>query len=271
MSVVIPTFNPPAIRVELSAALLGFIASVKISILPSTRRMRVAGCATYPARENSIQEAVNSLLPQVDCMCIYFNGYDSVPLWAENESKIFAECSGVTGVDQGDAGMFYFVEELSDTYYFTFGDDMIYPAGYIAHMETGIERYSRQAAVSLHGWNVKPNQASYHLDRGMGYHFETGAPSDMQVDILATNTFGFHTDACSVQYSDFKKANMADLWVNRLLHAAGVDRYVLAHDADWVLQNSAKVDNQKSIFSMMSKDARMESFQTELLNATDWS
>lgn len=271
MSLTIPIFNPPAIRAELSAALLAFIASVKILILPSTRRLRIAGCATYPARENSVQEAVNSLLPQVDCLCIYFNGYDAVPSWAESESKIFAECSGVTGVDQGDAGMFYFVEELSDTYYFTFGDDMIYPSGYIAHMEAGIERYNRNAAVSLHGWNVKPNQASYHLDRGSGYHFETALGSDAQVDILATNTFGFHTDVCSVQYSDFKKANMADLWVNRLLHSDNVDRYVIAHSANWVLQNHAKVDNQKSIFATMAKDPRNEAFQTWLLNDTDWT
>ena len=120
-----------------------------------------ASLASIPERERSLQQTVASLLPQVDRLGVYLNGYDSVPDFL-HDPRIDVARSEETG-DRGDAGKFFWSDAGDFDYHLACDDDLLYPPDFAATMVAACDRHGRRALVGLHGALMREKPAGYYL------------------------------------------------------------------------------------------------------------
>jgi hypothetical protein len=94
-----------------------------------------ANIATHAPRLESLRKTVDSLLPQVDVVRIYFNDATH-----QNGQRKTIKIHPVSGhVNLTDNGKFYFLDHTEpDEIYFTCDDDIIYPPDYVAPHFVGL-------------------------------------------------------------------------------------------------------------------------------------
>jgi hypothetical protein len=79
------------------------------------------------------------------------------------------------------------------------------------------------------------------------------------VDVCGSGVSGFHTKDLRVRLSDFKRKNMADVWLSKLAHEQGVKMLCLSHSADYF----GYVHPANNIYDNLNRN---DSYQTEILN-----
>src|SRR5262249_21870958 len=89
------------------------------------RPVVTASLASVPGRAEPLQAVVAALLPQVDALNVYLNGYEETPPFLDDDRIVVAH-SREHG-DRGDAGKFFWAGEV-DGYHLLCDDDMGYPA-----------------------------------------------------------------------------------------------------------------------------------------------
>jgi len=106
--------------------------------------------ATFPARKDCYVRAVESILPQVDRLCICFNEYDEIPGNCPKSDKIVAICAnGKNGIpDLGCMNKMYWIEDYAG-YYAIVDDDIIYEPDYISFMKKGLKHYDNRVVVAI--------------------------------------------------------------------------------------------------------------------------
>lgn len=191
-----------------------------------------ATLASIPGRVASLETVVASLLPQVDELRVYLNGYDSVPAFLEQEGIVVAR-SAEHG-DRGDAGKFFWAGEL-DGYHIVCDDDMRYPPDYVRELIAGVERHGRRAVVGFHGATLSDRMVDYYRSRKL-LHFSQAVSADTHVHVLGTGVAGYHTSAISVRPEDFLAPNMADVWFALLGQRQEVPFVCLGHRAGWLTE-----------------------------------
>lgn len=182
--------------------------------------MRIAGIATFKGRENEIIKTVESLLSQVDKIHIYWNDSGQI----ESEKVI-----NYSGVDLGDAGKFFNVP--ANVTYFPCDDDLIYPLDYCDYMESKLIQYN--CPISLHGKIIKTPVNSYYKS-GIKLRCLDTVDSDVQVNVIGTGTLAFSTSNFTVNLSDFKQKNMADIWFSVKAHQNNIPLLVAEHQKGYV-------------------------------------
>jgi hypothetical protein len=220
--------------------------------------------ATMPVRERSLQETVSSIIDQCDELNIYMNGWNHVPDFLHHPKINIFRSQDHRG-DLGDVGKFFRCAKWKG-YIFTVDDKIIYPANYAATMIDAIEKYGRQAVISLHGRMLKPSCNSYYHDyeraiRCLDYH-----PEDTFAHVLGTGVMAFHSSTFKVKLSHFKSTNMSDIWMSIALQKAKVPILLLKHNSGWI-RLSRKQDNRLSISSFCSRNDKP---QTDAVNALNW-
>ena len=189
------------------------------------------GIASFAEREWLLYQALRSLLPQVDRICVYLNGYPEIPEFVRNP-KMEVASSDEHG-ERGDAGKFFWADRMDEGYFLTCDDDLIYAPGYVERIIEGIERYDRRAPVGLHGGIFAINARSPYqrmfsscLARSMG---------DFYVHCLGTGVMGYHTSTWQLSPDFFRSPNMADIWLAR--HAQEVQQPLICiqHERNWVV------------------------------------
>lgn len=216
--------------------------------------MITAQIASLPARVETLQMTVNSLLPQVDDIFIALNGYKEVPEFLQNNPKIRYK---LMDNSLGDAAKFYGVEKL-DGYVLTCDDDLIYPEGYVGYMISGVKRHG--GAVSLLGKRYG-NRPVTSFRKGYTTIFRclTRVINDSPVDVVGTGALAFHTDNIKISVEDFKRPNMADIWFSKAANEQGVPLIAITHPARYV--------NHKIYpWRIWTNDGHDE-YQTEILNS----
>lgn len=192
---------------------------------------RWVSLASIPSRVDLLRQTVNSLLPQVDRLNVYLNGYETVPEFLR-QSRITVARSQETG-DVGDAGKFYWVGECLG-YYLTADDDIVYPPNYVQTLVDAIEDRGRMAVLGFHGNVLPADFTSFYKDR-VNYRFGRVVEADVPVHVLGTGVCGFHRSTLELAYADFKAPNMADVWLMKRAREQGVPLVVLAHEAGWIV------------------------------------
>ena len=225
-------------RLEARARRIAKGAEVGLETPPSTLRQggRIvardvvrASVAAIPTRQGGLRRVVDSLLPQVDEMYVWLNGFSEVPEFLRNESRLKV----FWGDDLGDRGKFRFVDEF-EGYYLTVDDDIDYPSFYVEHLLDGIERYGRQAAVGWHGSILRTPFTNYYDPASRQVlSFRTERGKDTQVHVLGTGCVGFHTDTLRLSYADFELPNMADVFFAQAAQEQDVPLVVLNHRGGW--------------------------------------
>jgi len=209
--------------------------------------------ASVPEREQSLHITIASLLPQADRIYVNLNGYDKIPkflLHPKIEVNLFDN-------SMGDAVKFYDVEKR-EGYVLTCDDDMVYPPDYVSYMKCMVDKY--RCVVSLMGkrYDYRPIVSFRHgyteLYRAYGTVHE-----DRQVHIGGTGVMAFHTDYIKVKYSDFKKPNMADIWMAKAAYEQDVPIMVVAHTRFFVMY----LPQVKTIWNRCENSQ----YQTDLVNS----
>lgn len=191
----------------------------------------VCGMASIPSRVDVLRVAVDSILPQVDHLFIYLNGFDSVPGFLLSD-KVTVFRSSDYG-DYRDNSKFFGLRCFEDdVYFFSIDDDIEYPPDYVPEMVAAIERFDREAVVGVHGV-VYGTESRLFLDRGV-LHFRDQLEADVPVSALGTGTTAFHTSTLEFDCLEFSQVGMADLVMAQLASERGVPMIAVARPSAWL-------------------------------------
>jgi len=209
--------------------------------------MITANIATQPNREKQLGRTVKSLYNQVDKINIWLNDYVKIPDWCL-DSKIRTRMS----LNVGDQGKFMFNEK---GYYFSCDDDLVYPPDYVEALKAKI----KGNIVTIHGKNFLPPIESYYHGAYDKIRCDNLLEQDKQVQIPGTGVMAFHTDTISFDPKDFKRKNMADIWVGIKAKRLGIPIICIAHPQNWVRL-------QETESSIWHEHHEKDQYQTKLIN-----
>lgn len=201
---------------------------------------------TIPSRTKSLEETVNSLLPQVDKIFIYLHGYTPVnlPSFLEGNDKIELAYDLEWG-DKGDIDKFHFVKDLKG-YVLICDDDLIYPRDYANRMIQAVDRHNREALITAHGTLMYPLPiANYYLDRHC-YPCLSDVFNEVEVQIGGTGVMAFHTDINFDPLLVDKTPNMVDIWIGIWARQKDISIFVEPHIGGWI-KESEHIKQQDTI------------------------
>ena len=188
-----------------------------------------ASMAAVPWRENLLEQVVGSLLPQVDNLNIYLNGWEKIPDFLNN-SKINAVMSQNEAGDLGDRGKFYWCEDISG-FHLTVDDDILYPDDYVEQILHGLSRYPK-AVVSYHGSIL--NYPDFKKRNSKLTHFAKKCDKDMRVALVGTGVLAYDANKLQINLDNFKSNYWADGWFSLQARNADYRCIVLRHKLGWL-------------------------------------
>jgi SAM-dependent methyltransferase len=220
-----------------------------------------ASLASIPSREGMLLEVVRKLLPQVDQLNVYLNGYSQVPGWLR-VSKLTVARSQDHG-DRGDAGKFFWADSVRG-YHLTCDDDLDYPSDYAMRLVRDIEALHRRAVISYHGVRLREGFSTYYspADREV-FHFAEPLQDWLGVHLGGTGVMGYHSSTLRVHPGDFQQPNMADVWLGLLAQQQKVPIVTPPRAAGWLRD----LGSQDSIFSRGSAGEGTAELQTRVIKA----
>jgi FkbM family methyltransferase len=218
------------------------------------------GVASYPPRIKSLEQAVESIINQVDFLHVYLNGYSYVPKFL-NRDKIHVYLSQDHLGDLGDSGKFFQVGTISG-YYFSIDDDLLYPEGYVWYLIDKIEQYKRRAVIGVHARTMKPIVKSFYRDKARIYHCLKQLRKDQITHVLGTGTTAFHSETMQIRIADFEIPNMADIWFAILGQQQRVPFIAVARKNEWL--KLTKLNNPKD--TIYGRFANTDEVQTIIYN-----
>lgn len=197
-----------------------------------TTDLITASLASIPTREWVLEKVVQRLLPQVDALNVFLNGWDHVPAFLQMDG-ICVERSQ-DHEDRGDAGKTWWTGRVRG-YHFLCDDDWLYPVDHVEKTIAAIERYNRKAAIGWQGSII--NEATFeHYYAGphsrMVMEANGVVPYDIQVHVMSTGLCAYHTDTIKLSFDDFPIGNMADVWFALQGKKQNVPFICLGHEAD---------------------------------------
>ncbi len=176
------------------------------SLNPPNEKVFASGCC-IPERLESFKLVVQRILPQIDHLYVYLDKFENIPSFLNN-NKITVTLSKKYSKDHRDNAKFLAFDELksqlSDFYYFTIDDDILYPHDYVRSLIDRLKTYKNSLVVGVHGVMYEEYPKKY-FKRRFVYHFqENSLDSPKLVNNLGTGTVAFHS-------SLFKQLN-PNLW-----------------------------------------------------------
>ena len=189
------------------------------------------GLASIPARVESLEKVINSLLGQVDEIGVYLNNYQDVPAFLKHP-RIRVARSQKYG-DVRDNGKFFFVEKTKATFYATVDDDIAYPENYIAELVRNQKLLGGTQAVGVHG-SIYPRPVKKLLSNRYLFHFSQPTEALTPVDMLGTGTLLFNRRYWSLRYSEFLTPGMADVWLAVAAAKRGFGLWSIPRSENWM-------------------------------------
>lgn len=203
------------------------------SQLPETQSIQ-AGMATVKGNETALRAAIASILPQVDHLHLYLNGFDTAPLFVANNPRISYHIDP-EGTAYGDAGKFWGLEKLDKAIYFTCDDDIIYPSDYVERLVSELAMSAGKGIATAHATiMMSPNTGYYKPGSRIVLHFRQALLRRRRVHIGGTGTCAFHSDTVRMTLNDFGVPNMADMWLAQYANANNIPIYAVPRAANWM-------------------------------------
>ena len=190
-----------------------------------------ASLAAIPGRREILGRVVESLLPQVDRLNVYLNGWPDVPDCLLGDPRVVVARSQDHG-DLGDAGKMFWVDEAPG-YHLSCDDDILYPPDYAERVVEGIRSRGGRVVVGYHGVLLRPHVESYRRDRRV-FRFGSALEEDTQVHLLGTGVSGWHAPTVRVSRGNFRVPNMADVWLAALGQQKRLPFVCLRREAGWL-------------------------------------
>jgi hypothetical protein len=200
----------------------------------------MAAMASQPRRAAFLPEVLGTLLPQVDQIAIFLNGYEKPPelvLELERAGRLRYELSRE---NLGAERKFRWASEW-DGVYCTTDDDMLYPPDYVARMVDAVARWKGRALVACHGRTYKPRAGNVHdvMPGSVGL-FYLRIDEGRWVNHAGTGVMAWDTRRLKVP-TEWPEQNMADLQVALWAQQNKVPIWLIAHQAHW-LKSLAPLD-----------------------------
>lgn len=220
----------------------------------------IVGMATIPERLNTLTPVLKSLHKQCDVLELALNGFKKIPEWISDFPKIKANlCTN----EYGDANKFLNVAKYPNAYYFSCDDDIIYPWNYVRTYIANIKQYN--CLVTIHGSDMPNRQIlSYYKGRTGRSHCLNSCEA-VYVDIAGSGVSGYDTSILKLSHSDFKVANMADIFMSMKCAEQGVKRLSIKHNAGWI-KGGLNI-GRATIYETHKNNDKV---QTDLVNNFNW-
>ena len=222
---------------------------------------RIGGMATIPSRYQDLPLVLDSILPSLDHLYIWFDIYEEIPQEYKSVEKITPILGVSINNNLGCSGKFFGLRMVSEKcYYFCFDDDIIYPPDYVCRLSAAIRRYGGRNFVGVYGNNYHLFPQSYARDR-ICLHFSDPATFDCTIDELGTGTIAFQNDVMPIEIDKWQHGNMSDL--NLMIDCVryGVDRISVRRAQNWL--RAIAESQPDSIWRGTKKD---DSLQTRIIN-----
>lgn len=174
--------------------------------------MITASMSTIAWREPGLAIAVASLLPQVDRLNVFLQGYDRAPSCLSHP-KIAVVNGGADTVFGASAKYRWLWDDaVASGYHFAVDDDIEYPPDYVQHCIREIEEYGGRVVVGFHGAIFDERMVRYFSDRRT-WSFDRANDADRFVHVLGTGTTAMRTDTLRLSRADFEQPNSCDLYL----------------------------------------------------------
>jgi 2-polyprenyl-3-methyl-5-hydroxy-6-metoxy-1,4-benzoquinol methylase len=188
----------------------------------------IASLASISSRVVSLEKVVNSLKSQVDKLCVYLNGYSSMPGFLDGCVVARSQDHG----NKGDAGKLFWCEQFDKgNFRVLVDDDIHYPPNYVNYLISKATQYGKKSVVGLHGVQITGN-SNYYKQRNV-LHFAKELGKDTHVHLLGSGTIGYFDGSIDVKLSDFPVPNMADVWFAKLGQQQKVPFIAVARSEMW--------------------------------------
>lgn len=221
----------------------------------------IGGIATLYERREIFEEAFHEIIPQVDQLYVTLSGYASVPEFLKKEPKAL---SVVPSSREGaEAKFFASILCKPKDVYFTFDDDIVYPADYVKTLRRELKKYPG-TAVCVHGSKIRNPGAPYFQAQEI-LHFLKPLGRNQFVHVAGTGTLAFRPFDVPVSRESFPLPNMADILFSIAARRYEVPIIALARKERWL---GYRKPEGPTIYETSLTDHRI---QTELLRIwTPW-
>jgi len=191
-----------------------------------------ASMSTIAWREPGLAQAVASILPQVDRLNVFLQGYEYTPACLDDPRVTVA-----TGPDSafGASAKYHWVWDglVVDGYHFAVDDDIEYPPDYVQRCIAKIDEYGKRAVVGFHGAVYKETVRKYFRDREV-WRFDKACETNRFVHMLGTGTSAMHTSTMRLTREDFTAANSCDLFLALACQRQQVPMLCIARPAQYL-------------------------------------
>ena len=206
-----------------------YLADLLLTGKPNSDAVQIhASMASVPWREDTLQEVVNSILPQVDRLNIYLNSWENIPNYLKSDKINVIKSQDAIG-DIGDRGKFYWCEEI-DGLHLTIDDDIIYPNDYVTSALKALNQNGK-SIITYHGSKLISEKFSEKLTVS---HFSKKSEIDQVVDIGGTGVMAYMTSDIKVHFDSFKCDFWADGWMAIQAKEQDVPLIALSHEEGWL-------------------------------------
>ncbi len=225
-----------------------------ISALP-----RVGSIATMPSRAESFAEVLPRILPQVDRLFVYFDGFSKTLPAIEHEPKIVAFRAEECGNLHCSSRLLPLTFLNTPSVFVVFDDDILYPPDYVVSLVEGLAGRGGRAIVGFHGNSFTQPFQSYVRDR-VCLNFKDHLSIDTEVDELGVGTCAFLTSEFSVDPREFYYNNMDDIFIAIAAKRRGLPRIALRRSGGWLPRHP-----KPQVESLWRETQKDDSRETSLL------
>jgi hypothetical protein len=219
------------------------------------RLPRIGGMATMPSRAHTFRAALDTILPQVDRLFVFFDKLDRVPEFVAGIPQIVPLLPAQHGPLGADGKLMGALLTQSPCLYFCFDDDIRYPLGHVELLASALERHRFDAVVGFHACWFLPPFLSYRENRGV-LHFSWALRADALVDELGAGTMAFHNGRFRVDPRSWRYHTMGDLMSALEAARLGLPRVAVRRPKDFL--TPLEELQEDSLFRRLIKDDTTE-------------
>ncbi len=223
--------------------------------------------STVAWRRPALEQMLPTILPQVDRLNVYLQGYDSTPdCLRDPKINVVDGRSHPEWTDlKSTAKLFWIAQGLvAPGVHLTVDDDILYPPAYASVCAARIERFGRKAAVGFHGGRYHADVKHIYRDRDE-WHFEKACPADVSVHTIGSGTIAWHTDTLRLTLADLTDWDAIDFRIAIAAQKQKVPMVCLARSAGY-LKALPLASDLRSCSGLDSYLERMLGFQHEWKN-----
>lgn len=197
--------------------------------------------ASLSTRRDLLERTVASLLPQVDALCVYLNGYKKVPTFLHNPKVVHAVLSNDAGWRGAEAKLWFWdrAEFKAAPYWedddiaIVVDDDIIYPRDYVASHVAALARHPG-AITCVHG-SVMMETFERYADSRYVARARSGMATDAQVHIPGTGTMAFRRGDFNISLrNDVRWSHCVDVMTAIAAKRQKVECWTIARPEKWL-------------------------------------